>query len=1002
MCSDNKLVIVTIILMLLAGCKQTTLAPAATPALVNTSGPNAAATPSPSAALGNTWTRPSDGMEMVYVPAGELRMGSTEAEVDAALAQCRQVYNYCNLSFYGLESPQHTVTLDSFWIDQNEVTNIQYRQCVEAGVCQVSATCDQGEPSFGNTSKVDHPVGCVSWNDARTYCEWAGARLPTEAEWEYAARGPQGNIYPWGNTFDGNRLNYCDAKCEHSWADRAIDDGYAESAPVGNYPDGASWCGAQDLAGNVAEWVADWLGDYAPEPQTNPTGPETGSEKVIRGNSWRFFRERFRMAARAKIAPTNRYDKVGFRCAMAGPTPTTGVKPAPPALAAAPLPGDSSSAGLIAFVSTRDGNGEIYVMSADGSDQRRLTNWRQWDGYPAWSPDGKYIAYYSYLKDKDWAIKVMDADGDESSRNQRQLTDNGICDGAPYWSPLGDQVAYSSDTECNGEHREIYVINAEGDAPRNLSNNASDDMAGTWSPDGKQIVFSSNRDGNYEIYIMNADGANVRRLTENSAADDYAPAWGGTGGTQIAFYSNRDGNDEIYVMDQDGNNVRRLTNNTTVDWFPRWSPDGRQITFSSKRDGNLEIYVMDADGRNVRRLTNSPGDDFNSVWQPRPARARANTWVKTYAEQPSWAALDGLVTSDGGYLLVGSTNHSHNNTAREDVYLVKTDPAGEIVWAKTFGGDKFDRGKAIMAAEEGAFVIVGETASSGAGDWDVYVVKVDQDGNEIWDKTFGGPGRERANAVQKTSDGGYVVVGGTAPAGSEAGDIYLVKVDAAGDEIWAKSYGGEYGEEGYAIYPTPDGGYFVVAELVHRAGVYTQQNPDIFLLKIDASGNQVWSQVWEEDGIQGGYALAPAADGGYVIAGFLAPPGSESEASVLFVKIDADGHKLWNKPIGGAGEFVYGTDIVGTADGGYLLTGMAQRDGQGSIPLIKTDANGDVTWTHYLIEGGGNRVGAKLLPTSDGGCFIVGSDNARSGSTRFETVLIKTDNAGNVIEEMSQ
>jgi formylglycine-generating enzyme required for sulfatase activity len=266
--------------------------------------------------LDNIWVRPADGMAMAYVPGGTFQMGSTDAEVDAALAQCRQVYDYCNLSFYGLESPQHTVTLDSFWIDQNEVTNIQYHQCVEAGVCQVSTTCDQGEPSFEDMSKADHPVGCVSWNDAQAYCEWAGARLPTEAEWEYAARGPQGNIYPWGNTFDGNRLNYCDAKCEHPWADRAIDDGYAESAPVGNYPDGASWCGPRDLAGNVAEWVADWLGDYSPEPQTNPTGPETGSEKVIRGNSWRFFRERFRMAARAKIAPTNRYDKVGFRCAI--------------------------------------------------------------------------------------------------------------------------------------------------------------------------------------------------------------------------------------------------------------------------------------------------------------------------------------------------------------------------------------------------------------------------------------------------------------------------------------------------------------------------------------------------------------------------------------------------------------------------------------------------------------------------------------------------------------
>ncbi len=292
-----------------------------------------------------------------------------------------------------------------------------------------------------------------------------------------------------------------------------------------------------------------------------------------------------------------------------------------------PMPTPSSQ-GLIAFVSTRDGNGEIYVMRADGSDPRRMTNWGQWDGYPDWSPappeggtGGRQIAYYSYINSKSWVIKVMNADGG----NVRQLTDGGACDGAPYWSPDGAQIVYSSDAECNAERREIYVISAEGGTPRNLSNNAADDIAGTWSPDGKQIVFSSNRDGNYELYVMDADGGNVRRLTNNSA-DDYAPAWSPAspeGGDQIAFYSNRDGNDEIYVMNVDGSNVRRLTNNTAVDWFPRWSPappeggtGGKQITFSSKRDGNLEIYVMSADGSNVQRLTNSPGDDFNSVWQP--------------------------------------------------------------------------------------------------------------------------------------------------------------------------------------------------------------------------------------------------------------------------------------------------------------------------------------------------------------------------------------------------
>ena len=268
------------------------------------------------AALGDTRIRPADGVTMVYVPGGTFQMGSTEAEVDAALSSCRQVYSYCNRSFYGLESPQHTVTLNGFWIDQTEVTNAQYRQCVETGVCQVTTTCDQGEPTFEDVSKTEHPVVCINWHEAQTYCEWAGARLPTEAEREYAARGPEGHVYPWGNTFDGGRLNYCDTNCEKPWADTMVDDGYTETAPVGNYPEGASWCGAQDMAGNVGEWVADWLGDYDSAPQANPTGPATGDTKVVRGNSWRFFQARFRTAARDSIAPVKRYNQVGFRCAI--------------------------------------------------------------------------------------------------------------------------------------------------------------------------------------------------------------------------------------------------------------------------------------------------------------------------------------------------------------------------------------------------------------------------------------------------------------------------------------------------------------------------------------------------------------------------------------------------------------------------------------------------------------------------------------------------------------
>jgi formylglycine-generating enzyme required for sulfatase activity len=232
-----------------------------------------------------TWTRPSDGMVMVHVPGGTFQMGSREGDPDAG----------------GDEFPQHSVTLDGFWIDRTEVTNAQYHQCVEAGACQAPTMCDWGEPTYGETAKADHPVVCVNWSGAAAYCEWAGARLLTEAEWEYAARGPDNFTYPWGNSSpDNTLLNY------HG--------NVGDTTEVGSYSDGASWCGAQDLAGNAWEWVADWYDDYPSEAQTNPTGPETGDDKVLRGGGWHDSQKSVRAANRNHFTPDHRYSDVGFRC----------------------------------------------------------------------------------------------------------------------------------------------------------------------------------------------------------------------------------------------------------------------------------------------------------------------------------------------------------------------------------------------------------------------------------------------------------------------------------------------------------------------------------------------------------------------------------------------------------------------------------------------------------------------------------------------------------------
>jgi formylglycine-generating enzyme required for sulfatase activity len=210
------------------------------------------------------------------------------------------------------------VYLNDYWIDRTEVTNAQYALCeADSGTCTKPANnySDTRSSYYDNSQFADYPVIFVSWSQAAAYCAWAGRRLPTEAEWEKAARGPAGSIYPWGNTFDGTLANYCDANCLDAWKDSRFDDGYIDTSPVGTYPGGASIYGVLDMAGNVYEWVADWYGPYSQFPQINPTGPASGQVRIIRGGSWGDDPAHIRSAIRSHINADNWMDFIGFRCA---------------------------------------------------------------------------------------------------------------------------------------------------------------------------------------------------------------------------------------------------------------------------------------------------------------------------------------------------------------------------------------------------------------------------------------------------------------------------------------------------------------------------------------------------------------------------------------------------------------------------------------------------------------------------------------------------------------
>lgn len=233
-------------------------------------------------------------------------------------------------------------------------------------------------------------------------------------------------------------------------------------------------------------------------------------------------------------------------------------------------------------------------------------------------------------------------------------------------------------------------------------------------------------------------------------------------------------------------------------------------------------------------------------------------WSRTYGGPENETGYSVLQTADGGYIIAG---------AWDGASLIKIDWEGTLVWRRTYGGPGSDWGSSVRQTADDGFIIAGGTTSYGAGQRDVYLVKTDPDGRMLWNRTYGGPHYDAGQSVQQTTDGGYIIVGGTASFGEyDPGDVYMTKIDLEGQVLWNRTYGGSSGDVGYSVQQTTDGGYIITGE-TSSFDVDGNPDSDVYLIKTDQEGRLIWDRTYGGSNADGGQCVQQTTDGGYIIAG---------------------------------------------------------------------------------------------------------------------------------------
>ena len=340
-------------------------------------------------------------------------------------------------------------------------------------------------------------------------------------------------------------------------------------------------------------------------------------------------------------------------------------------------------------------------------------------------------------------------------------------------------------------------------------------------------------------------------------------------------------------------------------------------TYGGPLDDWGEAVIETSDGGYaLTGYTQSFGAGALDFWLVKADSSGNMQWNRTYGGASGDGAYSVVETSDGGYALTGWTYSF--GAGQHDLWLVKVDSSGNVQWNKTYGGPNEDVARSIVRTSDGGYAIAGHTDSFGAGGWDFWLVKVDSSGNMQWNRTYGGIYCEGADCVVETSDGGYALLGYTESFGAGLTDFWLVKADSSGNMQWNRTYGGSLWDHGMSVVETSDGGYAMAGHIESSSGA------DFWLIKVDADGNTQWNKTYNQTDSDFAYSVVETSDGGYALGGFI----SVASGDFWLVKVDSSGNVQWNKTCGGAGAD-YAYSLVETSDGGYALAGKTDSFGAG-------------------------------------------------------------------------